>query len=189
MRKNYYALKASLPLLLFDAPPPFSRETFLEYCSAYLPEKKMALLRALKTAPRRLPEGIGPDSPTGEYILWEICLRNTLGALRAGKLGMDAESSLVKFAAFESDAFRVANEVYASQMNPLERERALDAARWYKLDSVEGRHTFDFEAFSLYLLRLMILEKWAARNPKEAPGNLDRAADRAEHAGKELKQS
>ncbi len=189
MRKNYYALKSSLPLLLFDGPPPFSRETFLEYCSAYLPEKQMEILRALKAAPHNLPDGIGPDSPTGEYILWEICLRNTLGALRAGKLGMDAEPYLVKFAAFESDAFRVANEAYSAQTNPFERERALDAARWCKLDSVEGRHTFDFDAFCLYLLRLMILEKWAARNPKAAPGNLEKAADRAEHAEKELKQS
>jgi len=74
-------------------------------------------------------------------------------------------------------------------MNPYDRERALDAARWYKLDSVEGRHTFDFDAFCLYLLRLMILEKWAARSEKDAPANLDKAADRAEHAEKDLKQS
>lgn len=50
-------------------------------------------------------------------------------------------------------------------------------------------HTFDFDAFCLYLLRLMILEKWAARSEKDAPANLDKAADRAEHAEKDLKQS
>lgn len=189
MKKNYYALKASLPLLLFDGQPPFSRETFLDYCSAYFSKRQMEVLHSLKAAPHKLPEGIAADSPAGEYILWEICLRNTLGALRAGKLGVDAEPYLVKFAGFESEAYRTANEIFTSQMNPYDRERALDAARWYKLDSVEGRHIFDFDAFCLYLLRLMILEKWAARSEKDAPANLDKAADRAEHAKKDLKQS
>ena len=140
----------------------------------------MGLLRSLKPDPREVPEGFAHDSPVRAYLLWEICLRNTLGRLRAGKRGMDPEPHLVKYAEVECEAYRTAHEVFVSQQNPYERERALDSARWAKLDSIEGRHTFDFDAFCLYLFRLMILEKWAARRKGDASANLDSAAACAE---------
>ena len=180
IRPNYYALKSFLPLLLPDGEPPFSREQYLEYCAAYMSVREMELLRSLTSDPREVPAEFAPDSPVRAYLLWEICLRNTLGSLRAGRRGMDPERYLVKYAETECEAYRTANEVFASAQNPYERERSLDSARWSKLDSLEGRHVFDFEAFCLYLFRLMILEKWALRRKGDASANLDSAAARAE---------
>ena len=56
MKKQYYPLKASLPMLLFDAPPPFSSAEFLERCSAFVDPVRMKFLRELTAAPREIPD-------------------------------------------------------------------------------------------------------------------------------------
>lgn len=197
MKRQYFALKASLPMLLFDAPPPLSSEDFLSRCEAFLAPDRMKFLRELTAAPRDLPDfernfkqaaiPSKKDIRTDDtrvmqlYARWEICLRNTLARLRAAKLGEDPESCTVKFAAFDSSADSAARTAF-SLADPQERERALDRARWNFLDGLEWSHAFNFEALCIYRCKLMILEKWAVRRAGDAERNLDEAAARAEKA-------
>ena len=195
MKKQYYALKASLPMLLFDANPPMSSEEFLSRCESFLSPVRMKFLRGLTPAPREVPDfeknfkqaaiPSKRDVRTDEtramemYVRWEICLRNTLARLRAAKLGRDPEEDVVKHAVYDSSADFAARTAFALS-DPLEKEKALDRARWAFLDGMEWNHVFNFEALCIYRCKLMILEKWAARRAGDAEKNLNAAADRAE---------
>lgn len=195
MKRQYFALKASLPLLLFDAAPPMSSEEFLSRCEAFLPSDRMKFLRELTLSPRELPDfeknfkqaaiPSKKDIRTDDtcvmqlYSRWEISLRNTLARLRAAKLGQDPEANTVKYAAFDSSADTAARNAF-NLTDPMEKELALDRARWNFLDGLEWSHAFNFEALCIYRCKLMILEKWAARRSGDAAVNLDAAASKAE---------
>ena len=195
MKRQYFALKASLPMLLFDAAPPISSEEFLSRCEAFLAPDRMKFLRELTLSPRELPDfekdfkraaiPSKKDIRTDDtrvmqlYSRWEISLRNTLARLRAAKLGQDPEANVVKYAAFDSAADTVARNAFILT-DPMEKEQALDRARWDFLDELEWSHAFNFEALCIYRCKLMILEKWAARRNGNAAANLDAAAGKAE---------
>ena len=194
MKRQYFALKASLPMLLFDAAPPISSEEFLSRCEAFLAPDRMKVLRELTLSPRELPDferdfkraaiPSKKDIRTDDtrvmqlYSRWEISLRNTLARLRAAKLGQDPETNVVKYAAFDSAADTAARNAF-SLTDPMEKELALDRARWDFLDGLEWSHAFNFEALCIYRCKLMILEKWAARRNGNAAANLA-AAGKAE---------
>lgn len=197
MKHNYFALKASLPMLRFDEAPPISSERFLELCSAFLDPERMSFLSALKldgrevprleTAPVKMsPPTISDDNPEIEAVLcytrWEICLRNTLAQLRVGKLSVDPEPYLVKFPPYDSTASATASEVFSSPGDPMEKERMLNAARWRLLEGMEWDHSFNFDGLCIYRIKLLILEKIAARKSSDAAGNLDKAAEAAERS-------
>ena len=195
MKRQYFALKASLPMLLFDAAPPISSEEFLSRCEAFLAPDRMKFLRKLTLSPHELPDfekdfkraaiPSKKDIRTDDtrvmqlYSRWEISLRNTLARLRAAKLGQDPETNVVKYAAFDSAADTVARNAF-NLTDPMEKELALDRARWDFLDGLEWSHAFNFEALCIYRCKLMILEKWAARRNGNAAANLDAAAGKAE---------
>lgn len=196
MKHSYFALKASLPMLRFDEAPPVSSEKFLDLCTAFLEPDKMKFIASLKLADREIPRlesgpvKISPSLSDGDpeteavtrYVRWEICLRNTLAQLRAGKLSIDPEPYLVQFAAYDSTASATASEVFSSPGNPVEKERMLDAARWYFLEGMEWAHPFDFEGLCIYRYKLLLLEKMAERKSPKAAENLDKAAGSAEKA-------
>ena len=195
MKRQYFALKASLPMLLFDAAPPMSSEEFLSRCEAFLAPDRMKFLRELTLSPRELPDfekdfkraaiPSKKDIRTDDtrvmqlYSRWEICLRNTLARLRAAKLGQDPEANVVKYAAFDSAADTAARNAF-SLTDPMEKELTLDRARWDFLDGLDWSHAFNFEALCIYRCKLMILEKWATRRNGDAAANLDAAAAQAE---------
>ena len=195
MKRQYFALKASLPMLLFDAAPPMSSEEFLSRCEAFLAPDRMKFLRKLTLSPHELPDfekdfkraaiPSKKDIRTDDtrvmqlYSRWEISLRNTLARLRAAKLGQDPETNVVKYAAFDSAADTAARNAFILT-DPMEKELALDRARWDFLTGLEWSHAFNFEALCIYRCKLMILEKWAARRNGDAAANLDAAAAKAE---------
>ena len=195
MKRQYFALKASLPMLLFDAAPPISSEEFLSRCEAFLAPDRMKFLRELTLSPRELPDferdfkraaiPSKKDIRTDDthvmqlYSRWEISLRNTLARLRAAKLGQDPETNVVKYAAFDSAADTVARNAF-NLTDPMEKELALDRARWDFLTGLEWSHAFNFEALCIYRCKLMILEKWAARRSGDPSANLDAAAAQIE---------
>ena len=204
MKKQYFALKASLPMLLFDANPPISSAEFLERCEAFLPPDRMKFLRELSLVPREVPDfeknfkaaaiPSKRDIPTDDtrvmqlYVRWEICLRNTLARLRAAKLSRDPEADTVKYAAYDSSADLAARTAF-NLSDPLEKERALDSARWNFLDGMEWNHAFNFEALCIYRCKLLILEKWSARRAGDPSKILDAAAARAEKNSDQIRKS
>ena len=191
MEKKYYALKASLPMLMFDSAPPLSSTEFMERCEVWVKPDRMAVLRALTEIPREAPKPSSrflPDNRKAmeHYRDWEIALRNALARLRAVRLGQDPESYLVPTDRYDSDAEAAARTAF-NAADPLEKEKALDRARWDFLDGLEWKHTFDFSGLCIYRCNLLILEKWAARQTGDASANLDAAADRAEKASENEK--
>ena len=191
MEKKYFALKASLPMLLFDSAPPMRSADFLERCEVWLPPDRMAVLRTLAEIPRearKQKSRLVPDNRSAMelYRDWEIALRNALARLRAVRLGHDPEEYLVATERYDSDAEAAARAAF-NAADPLEKEKALDRARWDFLDGLEWKHAFDFSGLCIYRCKLLILEKWAARLAGNASANLDAAADRAEKASENEK--
>lgn len=188
MSKQYYALKASLPRLAFDGPPPMTSSRFLECCEAFLKPAEMDFLRGLSLKPRAV-SSLKNASFMQKYAVWEICLRNTLAELRAGKLDLDPASYLVQFAEYETTAAAAAKSVFSMQGNPLDKELFLDRARWDFLESMEWKHSFDFDSLCIYRCKLQILEKWSVRHADQAASNLDEAAKRSENAIKQKQEN
>ncbi len=180
---HYFYLGASLPSLKRDEASPLSVEAFLELCSKWVDPARLELLSKLGAVPSA--EGAIPKAcaSTHEFLAWERALRSRLARQRAGKLGRtelpseDSAASDAYFVEFE----RLVQEVYAAP-NPLERERLLDAARWRKLEDLELGHIFDFDNLCIYKLRLMLREKWSARQVQKGSANLDRAVDSIQQA-------
>ncbi|MBO5724263.1 MAG: hypothetical protein J6S58_05480, partial [Lentisphaeria bacterium] len=80
--KQFYALKASLPMLLFDGGTLITFQRFFECCEVFLPEKGLEFLRSLTLCPLA-EKGFPGASTMDAYARWEITLRNTLARLRA----------------------------------------------------------------------------------------------------------
>ena len=189
-------------MLLFDAAPPLTSAEFLERCGTFLEPRLLQFLRELSIAPRALPkyadptvfEDIPEDRAAGprsavmaQYARWEIALRNMLAKLRGAKLGLDPEPNLVKLSVFESTAETAARNAFGLS-DPLERELALDRARWAFFDDMEWHHLFNFEALCIYRCKLLILEKWAACRAGDPEKNLTAAAARAEQRADSTQQ-
>ncbi|MBQ9336815.1 MAG: hypothetical protein IJS14_05910 [Lentisphaeria bacterium] len=187
MEKKYFALKASLPMLMFDSAPPMSSAEFLARCEVFVAPDLMAELRTLTEIPREASKQkknrFLPNSREAMeiYLGWEISLRNALARLRAIRLGRDPEAWQVPADCYDLDAEAAARASFNAG-NPLEKEKFLDRARWNFLDGLEWNHAFDFSGLCIYLCKLLILEKWAARAAGNAAENLNAAADRAEKA-------
>ena len=191
MEKKYYALKASLPMLMFDSVPPLGSDEFLERCEVFLSSDRMKELRALSEIPREASKnrsrfGLDARNAMELYRDWEVALRNALSRLRAVRLGQDPEAFLVPSGRYDSEAEAAARTAFNAG-DPLEKEKALDRARWDFLDGLEWKHAFDFSGLCIYRCKLLILEKWAARQAGNASANLDEAADRAEKASENEK--
>ena len=186
MEKKYHALKASLPMLLFDEAPPMSSAEFLERCAVWLKPDRMAVLRSLSEVPRESRKATSRFLPADRkamdiYRDWEIALRNALARLRAVSMGLDPEKYLADSGRYDPEAEAAARAAF-NAADPLEKEKALDRARWDFLDGMEWKHAFDFAGLCIYRCKLLILEKWSARQAGDAAANLDAAADRAEKA-------
>lgn len=186
--EQYYALKASLPMLLFDGACPITEERFFECCASFLPEESLDFLRSLDLCPVAEPHFPGSSS-MDRFARWEITLRNTLAVLRGAKLSLDASPYLVEQEDEEFEALTAAKRIFSLQADPLERDRALDRARWDFLESMELDHTFDFDALCIYCCKMQIRNKWASRQKDKALANLEKAADLSEKASENIKIS
>lgn len=121
------------------------------------------------------------------YARWEISLRNTLARLRGAKLSLDAEQYLVALEGEEEySASAAAKNIYSMQADPLEKDRALDRARWEYLESLEADHMFDFDALCIYYCKMLIRSKWLSRQKEKAVENLDKAALLSEKASENV---
>ena len=184
--KQFYALKSSLPMLLFDGGTLITFQRFFECCEAFLPENALAFLRSLDLCPlaeKKFPGASSMDS----YARWEITLRNTLARLRGAKLSLDAEPYLVTLEGEEEfSAAAAARNIFAMQADPLEKDRALDRARWEYLESMELEHTFDFDSLCIYYCKMLIRSKWLARRKEIAAENLNKAALLSEKASENV---
>lgn len=156
MASFYEYLIASLPLLPFEAKPPFTHEQFLARCGEMIPEKDFVLLRSCALAEVPEPEVVQPTLE--KWIIFERSLRNELVRLRASRRKVAPE----KFLRGETNEPALYHMALASHraLSLIESEKMLDRARWHKLDELACGHYFDLDALIVYGLKLRILLRW-----------------------------
>ena len=166
----YEYLLASLPMIFFEDPPPFSSESFRSLCEAQLSAAHMtALERVLSATPP--PPGAGRFEH--DWHARETQVRNEAALARATRAGVEAKPYLRTHEGYDvflkesvSDAFE--------RPNPLERERELDRTRWRLIDEGVGPiEPFGLSAVLAYAAKLRIAERWAARTEESGRERLE----------------
>ncbi|MBI4982756.1 MAG: DUF2764 family protein [Candidatus Omnitrophica bacterium] len=152
---EYVYFISSLPMLQFDAKPPFSFEIFLLKAADFISIEELEILRRLSD------ENI--DSLKHPLIeSWQsfnVSLRNELVKLRAVRKKVDPHKYLRPGGEVSSALAHTASN---AQRNPsvLEAEKILDREKWNFLDELSFGHYFDFEFLIIYGYKLLILERW-----------------------------
>lgn len=169
---QYYYLVSSLPMLKPEETPFLSSREFLEICADKLSAKDFSALSAISLVPDE-SAAFPADSAAAKWNTWEICLRNRIAAHRTGK-GQDASEYMLPETDCFSEIEAGVQEAYGIK-NPLERENIFDRMRWRKLDDLEAGHDFDFDKLCIYMLKLLLREKWLIRSKENGFNNLDGA--------------
>ncbi len=157
----YYYLAASLPAVTLDAPPPMTLDAFRDTCARHLSPSDNAALDALLT---------GDDAKTDHPFVraWrhrETQLRCTLARLRAARQHRDATPYLRDFDGYDVSLEHAASDAFL-RGTPLDREQALDRARWKVIEELAGHDTFSGSAILAYALKLKTAIRWAAMDEK-----------------------
>lgn len=161
---QYYYLVASLPLLFFDEPPPFSSRTWLGLCREQVNERDYALLARISfQALRSRPDD---HALWRSYAAWETALRNEMTLQRAQRLGIVPDPFL-RQAPFFSDLSILVKETLGAG-TPLAVENALERRRWSMLEELETATGFDLGRLIIYRLKLLLLER--KNNFRPEPG-------------------
>ncbi len=167
----YHYLVASLPLLSFGEPPPFSSREFLARCAGVLDADHLEALEALFAG-----RSLGGGAAAEDWSARETQLRNAVARARAGRLGVDSRG-------FERDhrgydvllGQAVAN---ALGKTPLESERGLDRERWRIAEELTFRDPFGFGAVLGFALKLRITERWAGLSDEAGMRSFETLLDR-----------
>lgn len=155
----YYYYIASLPALSFGGAPPFSVDAFVEKSRDWIPEKDFAILSAAK----ELRDAPAAHPAYAQWLSWERALRNQLVEIRAGRLKRDP-ARFLQGADRPPPAVAAAIADITKLDDPLAAEYRLDQLRWHFLDELAACHLFDLQYLLTYLLKLVILQRWASMN-------------------------
>jgi hypothetical protein len=159
---QHYYLVASLPLLLFDDPPPFSNAAFLQMCREQLTDDDYVLLARISFDALRPHPG---DPAAGSaYSAWETALRNELAVQRAQRLGVSPDPFL-REAPFYVGLPALVKEALGAG-TPRAVETALDRRRWSYLEELEAGTQFGLGRLVVYRLKLLLLERKALFRPE-----------------------
>ena len=159
---QYYYLVASLPLLLFGDPPPFSSRAWLDICREQAAESDHALLSRISFD--ALVTRRGDPAVWQAYSSWEAALRNELAVQRAQRLDISPDP-FVREASFYTGLPALVKETLGAG-TPLAVETALDRRRWSYLDELEAGTQFDLGRLVVYRLKLLLLERRARFRPE-----------------------
>ena len=167
---NYLYFISTLPTLVFGEKPPFSSAEYIENSREWVSD---ADWHALKTADNVY--GNPAENPVGKlWEDWEKTLRNSLAAARAAKLGKDQAPYLSK-AGYANVQMRSAVQEAVKTENQLKAEEIIDKLRWSFFDELSEAHCFDFNVALSYLLKLKILERWAALDEETGKETLNKS--------------
>lgn len=155
---NYYVyLISSLPTLIFNCPPPFSFEKFLQLCFGLISAKDMDIIKITAEKTGYIYKGKQPILQ--KWFSFETALRNEFVKIRASYRHIDPVPYLRQDG---YDGPSLFHSVMAAHRNPslLDSERALDQERWNFLEELARGHYFDLDSLVVYALKLTILERW-----------------------------
>ena len=152
---KYTYLAASLPTLVFGAPPPFGVAEFRAKCEGVLSRADLAALDALLAG--------APAPGVGFVAEWqarETQLRNGVVRARAAHLGVEARPYLRDHAGWDMTVAKAVTDAFAKP-NPLDREQELDRCRWRMAEDLARFEPFGLAAVLAFAVKLGIAERWA----------------------------
>ncbi len=159
-------LIASLPALSPDAAPALSIAEFRAACASALTKSQSAIVDALLDG-----------APCGDSFVcaWrdvDAQIRNAAVRKRAARRGIDPAPFLRSTSGCDIAATQAAEAAFALP-DPMQRERALDRARWTALDALQGPQPMSFEAVLAYAVRLQIATRWSKCNQAQGDAFLN----------------
>lgn len=157
----YYFFSASLPELRPGEVPPLTLAEFDAEAAEQLTSRHYELM--ISDDPRA--------RVCGEMRRFEEFLRTRIAERRAEKLRQSVDIPEPEEFYGGIDAALDA----AAQLNPAERERAVDLLRWQMLDELTGTNDFDFDHICAYRAKLRLAEKYRGRDAKAGRDFFDSA--------------
>ncbi len=167
---SYPYFISTLPSLAFGDQPPMTSADFLKNSREWISD---ADWQALKSAAEgyKNPKKNAVEKQWGN---WEETLRNSLAAARAAKLGKDQAPYLNKSGSANSQMRSAVQEAVKAE-NQQKAEETIDKLKWSFLDEISATHSFDFNVALSYLLKLKILERWAALDEETGKDKLNKS--------------
>jgi len=151
----YHYLVASLPMLFFGDPPPFSSRDFLARCTGVLASGDLAVLAAIM-AGRPVTGSAFADA----WSARETQLRNAVARSRATRLGLDPRGFQRDHPGYDAMVAQAVTDALA-QPTPLGREQDLDRARWRLAEELALADPFGLGTVLAFAVELRIAERWA----------------------------
>jgi len=165
---QYYYFVASLPSLVFSAPPSVTQEWFVEESARNLESNDHAELVALLDS--RIDDVTTEFSR--QWLSGDRQLRNAVAKNRALSRGIDEKKYIKQHVGFRVDAEAAVSDAY-SRANPKERELALDRYRWSLADELSLESAFGLAAVLAYAVKLRISQRWQPLTSKIGREKLD----------------
>ena len=166
---HYWYFSATLPGLIFGAPPPLSDQEFLSLCQRTMSPEDYA---EVAKAPAHLIGASVPNSFRsdflGKFVAWERTFRNELARLRARRAERN-EEAFVRPSRRSDEAARVALSCFAVE-DPYQAELLLERERWNAIERLSSLSSFDLDFIIAYRLKLDInarLDHLAMESGKE----------------------
>ncbi len=178
---KYWYFAAQLPALLFEVPAPMHLDAFREEAAQHLAPEDLGDLEAALEG--RLHAGFG-SAGAKAWAQFESALCSQAAGVRAGRLHVEAGAGLRREAHASAEASAAVVGAFA-KTNPDERERALDRARWRKLEEIAASDPFGIGQILAYGLQLTIAERWHRRNDETGAARRDEVVDQLLNAAAE----
>lgn len=148
----YYFFSAALPELHPGEVPPLTLAEFDADAELQLTPRHY----------RMMIDGDPAARVYGEMRRFEEYLRTRIAEKRAEKLKLptDFPEPEAFYSEVDAELGRIA------QLDPAERERAVDMLRWKRLDELTWNDEFGFDHICAYRIRLRLAEKYRGRDAK-----------------------
>ena len=167
---SYPYFISTLPSLAFGDQPPMTSGDFLKNSREWISDADWQALKAVVEGYKN-PKKNAVEKQWGH---WEETLRNSLAAARAGKLGKDQAPYLNKSGSANAQMRSAVQEAVKAE-NQQKAEETIDKLKWSFLDEISATHSFDFNVALSYLLKLKILERWAALDEETGKEKLNKS--------------
>jgi len=169
---KYAYFVASLPVLVFNAPPPMPLDEFRAAAARQLTPRDLATLDAL------LDDGSSDHPFVLEWRARETQLRNAVARARAAAANVEVRPFLREHTGWDVALERAVMDAM-SRANPLERELELDRCRWHLADDLARFRPFDLDGVLAYAVKLRVLERWGRMDAESGRQRLEAWVDQA----------
>jgi len=187
MSSDFFYLLSSLPSLSLGEKPGLDYEAFLVLCADRLSESETAILTGLSLDPESCCDGLRRPLLLSQWLDWERDMRNTIADFRAKRIKQQGTRWLRETSdVYVDDRKRLEDILNSAKAR--EREDAIDAFFWQKLDELSRSHTYDFEVLIIYALQLKLAEKQQKMLPETGASVFGELAGKLEEQAAKLRQ-